>query len=158
MGMGIGMGCQSPTHNPHPQVPIPTTHMDMPYPCRCLTYLMALSSTSPHAVHWSTMQIHWQSWRLPSKGEPRNRDIDSYWHLYSFKVKHAIAFDAPHLQATLTAEFLLQLTRHTVLHRLDFTMALKNILPDISELGQHSSIIHFVDGKKVQYTWAHRII
>ncbi|KAH0827762.1 hypothetical protein J3R83DRAFT_3373 [Lanmaoa asiatica] len=75
-----------------------------------------------------------------------------------FKVKHALAFDAPHLQATLMAELLAQLTKCTILHGLDFTKVLKDTLPDMSELGHHSSIIHFVNGKVIQYVWAHKTI
>ncbi|KAN0088253.1 hypothetical protein V8E55_005310, partial [Tylopilus felleus] len=75
-----------------------------------------------------------------------------------FKFKHAVAFDAPRLQTMSTAELLACLTKHVVLHGLDFMKVIEDILPDMSDLGRHSSIIHFVDGKVVQYIWAHRTI
>jgi hypothetical protein len=56
------------------------------------------------------------------------------------------------------AELLAQLTKHTVIHGLDFTKVLEDILPDMSKLGRHSSIIHFVDGRVIQYVWAHKTV
>ena len=84
--------------------------------------------------------------------------VNAYWQWCRFKVKHAVAFDAPHLQTTLTAELLARLMKHVVLYGLDFMKVIEDILPDMSDLGCHSSIIHFVDGKVVQYIWAHRTI
>ncbi|KAN0082881.1 hypothetical protein V8E55_008676, partial [Tylopilus felleus] len=79
-------------------------------------------------------------------------------HIEGFKVKHAVAFDAPRLQTTSMAELLARLTKRVVLYGLNFTKVIEDILPDMSDLGCHSSIIHFVDGKVVQYIWAHRTI
>ncbi|KAF8547885.1 hypothetical protein OG21DRAFT_1567584 [Imleria badia] len=71
---------------------------------------------------------------------------------------HALTFDAPRLQLTSIAEFLTRLMKRTAIHGVEFTMALKDILPDMSELGHHSAIIHFIDGKVLRYVWAHKII
>jgi hypothetical protein len=65
-------------------------------------------------------------------------------------------FDARQLQATSTAELLAQLTKSTVLHGINFTKALEYILPDMSELCRHSSIIHFISDKVFRYLWAHK--
>ena len=67
-------------------------------------------------------------------------------------------FDALGLQATSTAELLARLTKCTVIHSLDFSKVLEDILSDMSELGRHCSIIHFINGKVIRYVWAHKTI
>ncbi|KAN0079966.1 hypothetical protein V8E55_009532 [Tylopilus felleus] len=68
-----------------------------------------------------------------------------------FKVKHAVAFDSPHLQTMSTAELLTCLMKRVVLYGLNLMKVIKDILPDMSDLGHHSSIIHFPWGSTSQF-------
>ncbi|KAG9309034.1 hypothetical protein JVU11DRAFT_11030 [Chiua virens] len=76
----------------------------------------------------------------------------------SFDVCHALAFDAPHLQALTTAELLMRLTRGIVVHGYDFVKCLEENLQEVSELGRHSAVLHFHQGTVTRYTWAHKNI
>ncbi|KAM6489444.1 hypothetical protein JOM56_015077 [Amanita muscaria] len=73
-----------------------------------------------------------------------------------FSIAHALAFDAPRLSPTMTAEFLMRLTKSYVINGYPFTQALEHLLPDVTELGKHTSIIHFCERDIVKYSWTHR--
>ncbi|KAN0085866.1 hypothetical protein V8E55_007000, partial [Tylopilus felleus] len=78
--------------------------------------------------------------------------------IWSLKFGHVLAFDAPHLITVLTSELLMKLTRNVVVHQIDFVVALKYLLQDISELGKYTSILHITSNAVACYSWSHRDI
>lgn len=76
----------------------------------------------------------------------------------SFKIQHALAFDAPRLQSITTAELLMRVTKSTVINGSGFANALELHIQESSQLGLHSSILHFHDAHVTRYTWAHKDI
>ena len=69
-----------------------------------------------------------------------------------------LAFDTARLLTITTSELLMMLTRNVIINGFKFTQTLKFLLQDMSELGRHTSIIHFTSEGMTQYMWTHRDI
>lgn len=67
-----------------------------------------------------------------------------------------MAFDAPRLVVANTAHLLMRLTKDVVVQEIGFGQALESMLPDFSQLGHHTGIIHVTPSSATKYVWSHR--